>query len=96
MFISFVQGAALSGLTSMTLEPRHWAYLDRVLLGMLRSLSGELRVKRGDEPDRNKQKKWQLKSCTCGGCERHPKDHHAVVIAVLWTCRAVEMVGVRH
>ena len=31
--------------------------LDRVLLGMLRSLSGELRVKRGEEPDRNKEKK---------------------------------------
>ena len=41
MFVSFVQGAVLSGLTSMTLEPRHCAHLDRVLLGMLRSLSGE-------------------------------------------------------
>ena len=38
MFISFVQGAALSGLTSMVLEPRHCTHLDRVLLGMLRSL----------------------------------------------------------
>ena len=38
MYISFVQGAALSGLTSMVLEPRHCAHLDRVL--MLRSLSG--------------------------------------------------------
>ena len=40
MFISFVQGAALSGLTSLVLEPGHCAHLDRVLLGMLRSLSG--------------------------------------------------------
>ena len=40
MFVSFVQGAAWSGLTGMTLEPRHCAYLDRVLFGMLRSLSG--------------------------------------------------------
>ena len=26
---------------------------------------------------------------------RHPKDHHVVVTAVLGTCRAEEMVGVR-
>ena len=58
MFISFVQGAELSGLTSMTLEPRHCAHWDRVLLGMLRSQSGELRVrqKQGKEVFRS----WAL------------------------------------
>ena len=39
MFISFVQGAALSGLTIIVLEPRLCAHLGRVLLGMLKSLS---------------------------------------------------------
>ena len=109
MFISFVQGAALSGLTSTTLEPRHCAQLDCVLLGMLRSLSGGAarQTWRGTRQKQAKEvfRSWALLQVAEElhiRCVRwyqswagHPKEHDAVVTAVLGTCRAEEMVGVR-
>ena len=100
--IFFVQGAALSGLTSMVLEPRHCAHLDCVLLGMLRSLSGGTarQTVRGTRQKKAKNvfRSWALVQVAdelqvrtvrwYQSWARYPKDHHAVVITpVLGTCK---------
>ena len=108
---SFVQGAALSGLTSMVLEPRHCAHLDPVLLGLLRGLSGGVarQTWRGTRLKKAKNvfRSWALLQAAdellqvrrvrwYQSWARYPKDHHAVVTAVLGTCGVVGVVGVRH
>ena len=90
-------------------EPRHCAHLDRVLLGMLRSLSGgtALQTWRGTRQQKAKHvfRSWVLLQ-TCDELQvrrvrwyqswaRYPKDHHAVVTAVLGTCKAEDIVGVQ-
>ena len=91
----------------MVLEPRHCAHLDRVLLGMVRSLSGETarQTWRGTRQKKAKNvfRSWALLQAAdelqvrrvrwYQSWARYPKDHHAVGTAVLGTCKVEEIVG---
>ena len=107
-FISFVQGAALSVLTSMVLEPRHCAHLDRVLLGMPEESVWTARQTWRGTRQKNAKHVFRSWASLQAADElqvrrvrwyqswaRDWKDHHVVVTAVLGTCKVEEIVGVQ-